>query len=476
MSIQIDDMVFRKARYQTDTGLNGGTKGRELVVPGARHNLFPRVTRAEREAGVVRHRKQFFVNENPESETAWGVVLFLEHPSMGEDSFAIALGTQQETQQQLLGRGPAWMGVGRLAAPLTGGETAVQLVMEEAGTVFENGGLLHVSNRFQVQQPVHDAVRPGDAVLLEQGLWRSVDPLHAGGEVQHPYGLYLGADTVLTVTPGSREEWLRIAHRLHQGEVLAQGDGVSHAPALATLVHTADGLCTVEGKTPVLTAVCGGQSRSVTVNAAGQCSGYCTAGLLQVETGVWTVPVSWITPPDAGTAVTVTYRERAYRKAGNVVTVLLEEQVGGAYGTANTVGAGCLEVEALCAGADGWLVSSSGGAYDHAGHPPALPHDGVEEDRWTLTFTSSTSFLCTGLQEGDVGAGSVASPFSPMNFSGGSPYFVLDPAGFSGLFAAGDTITFSTHPAAVPVWMRQTVPAGASEASHNLTVLGWYCE
>ncbi|AGW12099.1 hypothetical protein DGI_0162 [Megalodesulfovibrio gigas DSM 1382 = ATCC 19364] len=460
----------------TDTGLNGGPKGRELVVPGARHNLFPRVTRTEREAGIIRHRKQYFVNENPESEPAWGVVLFLEHPSMGEDSFAIALGTQQDTQQQLLARAPAWMGVGRLATELTGGETAVQLVMEDADTVFENGGLLHLSNRFLVQQTVHEAVRPGDAVLLDNGTWRSVDRLDTGGEILHPYGLYLGGDTVLTVTPSSREEWLRIADRLHEGEVLTTGNGLSYALTLTSLAHAADGVCRVDGKTPVLTAVCGGQVQTVTVNRDGQCSGYCTAGALQMDTGVWSTPVSWNTPPDAGTAVTISYRERAYRSTGSAVTVLLNEQVTGAYGTANTVGAGCLEMDSLQASADGWIMSSTAGTYDHAGHPPVLPHDGVEEDSWTLTFTSATSFLCAGLQEGDVGAGSVASPFSPVNASAGVPYFVLDPAGFAGIFAAGDTIAFSTHPAAVPVWMRQTVPAGAPEISHNLMVLGWYCE
>ncbi|GAB7079874.1 hypothetical protein [Megalodesulfovibrio paquesii] len=476
MSIQIEDMIFRKAQRMTDTGLNGGPKGREQVVPGARHNLFPRVTRAERETGIVRHRKQFFVNENPDSETAWGVLLFLEHPSAAEDAFAIALGTQQDTQEQLLSGSPVWLGVGRLAQGLTGGETEVRLLMEDAGTVFENGGILHLSSRFMVQQTLHSAVRPGDTVRYEGGVWRGVDRLDAGAELAYPYGLALDADTVLTVTSASREEWLHIAERLQENETLGTGDGASHAPALGSLAHASDGICRIPGKLPVLTTRCGGQVRTVTVQANGLCSGYCTAGTLQLDTGAWTMPVSWTTPPDDGAPVTITYRERAYRYEGTQATVLLDEQVGGAYDPANSVGAGCLLVETLRASADGWIVSSASGSYDHAGHPPALPHDGVEEDSWTLTFTSATTFSCSGLLQGEVGVGNVASPFSPMNMQAGTPYFVLDAAGFSGIFQAGDVIAFATHPAAVPVWMRQTVPAGAPEASHNLTVLGWYCE
>lgn len=478
MSIQIEDMVFRKAQRATDTGTNGGRKGAERVVPGARHNLFPRVTRSEREAGLTRYRKQFFVNEHAESDSAWGVLLFLEHPSTADDAFAMAMGTQRDDQAQLLTSAspPTWLGVGRLHTDLAGGETSVSLDMEDADTVFENGGFLHLSNRFAVQQTMDSPVRPGDTVHEDGGVWRGVDPIATGGDIVHPYGIFLGNDTVLTATAASREEWLRIAERLHEDEVLATGDGLQFSPALAPLQQAADGICSIAGKTPVVTAVSAGVPATVVVGPDGQCSGDCTGGELEMATGAWTTPISWNSPPDAGTDIRITYRERCFRKDGETFTILLDEQVAGAYSTANTFGGGCLHVEELKAESDGWSISSAAGEYDHAAHPLTIPHNGAAEETWTLTFTSPTSFACAGVEEGEVGVGTVAAPFSPLNPHAGAPYFVLYPAGFQGIFAPGDRIIFSTHPAAVPIWMRQTVPAGVAEATHNCTVLGWYCE
>jgi hypothetical protein len=59
MAVQASDIKFLKSVTVTDTGVNGGRKGQVEVVSGARHNLFPRVTKAERTAGVTRYRKEF---------------------------------------------------------------------------------------------------------------------------------------------------------------------------------------------------------------------------------------------------------------------------------------------------------------------------------------------------------------------------------------------------------------------------------
>ena len=95
---------------------------------------------------------------------------------------------------------------------------------------------------------------------------------------------------------------------------------------------------------------------------------------------------------------------------------------------------------------------------------------GVEQN-WTLTFTSPTAFDIVGDTVGAVGSGSTGSGASPNNTSFSKPYFVIQSAGFSGTFVAADTITFTTHPAAVPIWMKQVVPAATATQSNNTATI-----
>jgi hypothetical protein len=81
MTVSAIDIKFRKSVVQTDTDVNGGRKGMVEVVSGARHALFPRVTKSQREAGLIRYRKQFYSNENPDDESAYGVLIYLMRPS-----------------------------------------------------------------------------------------------------------------------------------------------------------------------------------------------------------------------------------------------------------------------------------------------------------------------------------------------------------------------------------------------------------
>lgn len=95
---------------------------------------------------------------------------------------------------------------------------------------------------------------------------------------------------------------------------------------------------------------------------------------------------------------------------------------------------------------------------------------GIEED-WTVTFTSTTAFGIVGANVGSVGSGTVGSGAAPNNPDYGEPYFTIQAAGFGGTFQAGDTITFTTHPSAIPVWLKRVTPAGAAALSVNTAVI-----
>lgn len=92
---------------------------------------------------------------------------------------------------------------------------------------------------------------------------------------------------------------------------------------------------------------------------------------------------------------------------------------------------------------------------------------GAIEQVWTLTFTGPTAYDIVGDTVGAVGSGSVGAGASPNNPSFSKPYFVLQAAAFSGTWASGDTIVFTSHPAAVPIWVKRVVPAAADSYTSN---------
>ena len=117
-----------------------------------------------------------------------------------------------------------------------------------------------------------------------------------------------------------------------------------------------------------------------------------------------------------------------------------------------------------------------GGTYDDTSYPIVLRNDGVEEDTFTITFLTPTTFTVAGLYAGSLGTGDVASDLAPLNPDSGESYFELDKDGWGGSFLAGDTVVFRTTPAAIPIWWREIVPAATPAEPTNIAILGWYAE
>lgn len=122
---------------------------------------------------------------------------------------------------------------------------------------------------------------------------------------------------------------------------------------------------------------------------------------------------------------------------------------------------------------DTFVVTAAGtGVYDDTTYPVTCDNIGTVEDSITLEFNDATHFTVTGSSGITYGTGDTATDFIPSNPDFTKPYFTLEAAGFSGVFAAGDTITWNIHPAAFAYWLRRTVPAGcASLANNKLTAV-----
>jgi len=158
---------------------------------------------------------------------------------------------------------------------------------------------------------------------------------------------------------------------------------------------------------------------------------------------------------------------------GDVATLAFTPALANAYAAADTRVSSVMEEGDIAAAYGSFVVTTAGdGDYDDTTYPILVDHISGIEQSWTLTFTSSTAFDLVGDTLGAVGSGNTSSTLQPNNADYSKPYFTMDAAGYSGTYASGDTITFTTSPCAIPVWYKRIVPAGASSLSGDSVIVG----
>lgn len=473
MAVTLDDIEFNKSVTVTDTVGNGGRRGDIVVVSGARHNLFPRVTRNERISGVTKRRKEFWSNKNPDNDIAYDAFIFFETQTNSGDRYYIGKGDHMDTQQDIDVTPPIWMGCGKLATALSGGEMSIDLDMENDDYAFPNGSFLHIADKV-ISGVVFDSnVRVGDSVQETGGTWYKIA---ATTDIIYPNGIRIDADSVLSLQPSTNEQWAQIAEKYTIDETIATGDGSSVTLVLSALTNITNGVSPYGGYRPVIKAIVSGIEEIVDVDEDGYCSGFCTAGRLNMETGAWITDITFTAAPDNGEVVTCSYADIPFDYTGNQVTVELSEPIANAYTVDNTFAACCIQESEVKPTYMNLNVTSGSGSYDDTGFPIIPYNTGTVDDTITIMFTSATAFDCNGLYEGSMGSGVITSDFEPVNPRTGERFFTLLSGGFGGSWSVGDTITFETRSASVPLWWKEVVPPGTSEEPDNLSILGWYCE
>ena len=472
MSVTAEDIKFRKSVSVSDVGANGGRVGYAEVLSGIKHNLFPRVTKAERTAGITRYRKQFFRNENAANEIAYGALLYPEFPTNAGDRILAAIGTKDDVQGDIDGD-YKWASCGPLDSNVSAGGYSVDIACESDGMDILNGGMIHISNKYETGT-IDASAKIGDSLEWSAGLSKWLPIAHTD-EINYPKGLCLGASSIMTFRAGDTDEYIRIADVNYVDEDIGIGDGVATAPPLTTLLNVP--VCKDAGKLPGITTLdTGDNPMTVDVAADGSCSGDCSSGTLNMETGVWTVDIVWTSAPKNLEDILAEYHERAYTWAANVVTVALEDQLANAYLAVESYVGICLEVGDVEPLSLDWAETSSAGTYDEATYPLALDNRGTVTDSFTIIFSDATNFGCSGVAEGSLGNGIITSHFAPINPNTGQPYFTLNKDGWGGSWVNGDTVTFKTVAAGIPIWLKEIVPPATAAESFNLMVLGWYSE
>jgi len=487
MTVARKDIKFRKSVVQTDTSANGGRMGSTLVVSGARHALFPRVTKTQRTAGLTRYRKEFWCNENASDESAYGVMIGLMMDSTAGDRFYLAEGTQDDTEAVFAKTvdpyARIWTGSGQLygengSSPgaLAGSETTIALTMASNDYQFPNDGYMFICNFLKTAQTVDSDVVAGDSVYFSGGTWSKASHVD---NITYPYGWCVSSTTIISKETGAyTEEYLQIAKNEYSGESIGTGNGANVAPTLSTLANVTNGICRQAGLLPVITATISGTPQYAYLDNTGAVvvgTSYASAGKLNMATGAWTTPITWDAAPDAE-ALTITYCENAWSWSGNVATIELQEQVANAYAVAATFGGGCIYDDEVECTTTVWTESSVSGTYDEATYPVVMFNDGTVFETWTLTKGSGTNFTVAGAHYGAVGGtGSTTSDFEPSN-PDGTTYFKIASAGWGAGWLEGDTIIFNTIPSAIPMLLCEVVPALTTQEPNNFLPIGSYTE
>jgi len=153
-------------------------------------------------------------------------------------------------------------------------------------------------------------------------------------------------------------------------------------------------------------------------------------------------------------------------------TIEFEPALAFDYGTANTLVSSVCEIAEVAGGFENVIVTSAAGTLNSSVDNLIAHNRGAIAEQWTVSFTSSTEFTVAGLLTGTLPlSGSRAADYAPINPATGTAYFTLKSAAFTGTWAAGETVSFETMPAAIPIWYRRRVPAGSGSFANDFCSL-----
>ncbi|WP_293932130.1 hypothetical protein [Iodobacter sp.] len=162
--------------------------------------------------------------------------------------------------------------------------------------------------------------------------------------------------------------------------------------------------------------------------------------------------------------------------SGDLAQLTLTSALANSFPATNTKVASCYQPGDLKASTTTPVLTSVAGTFNSALYPIIVDHIGGITQNWLLTFTSASSFNVTGDTLGSIGGGSISVNFTPLNSDFARPFFTLDFHAFGGTFVSGNTLSFTTQPAAIALWYKRVVPAGAASYSGNQVIIGVDCE
>lgn len=159
--------------------------------------------------------------------------------------------------------------------------------------------------------------------------------------------------------------------------------------------------------------------------------------------------------------------------SGTDITITISGMIANNYTAATTPTASSPRVSSLIKPGDiaasytTPVKTSTAGTIDFTTYPITLDNIGTVDEDWTLTWTDATHYTLSGDSLGTIGSGTTGSNYAPSNTDFTKPFFTIDYRAFGGTWAAGNTVTFTTHAAAVGIGQKRVIPAGSASLANN---------
>lgn len=150
---------------------------------------------------------------------------------------------------------------------------------------------------------------------------------------------------------------------------------------------------------------------------------------------------------------------------GSEVEMTVSPPLNTAYSSSDTRVMNIIEFGDLYAKVNNVAVTSASGTFDST--KIEMNNRSTVQATWTITFTSSTVFTVASTLLGTPANGNTGTQLVINNPSYSLPYLKVPTTAFGGNYLSGDTIILSTVPAAIPVWLKRIVPAGATPIAAN---------
>ena len=153
MAIAANELQVYRSEVVSDASSNGAGISASLIASGLANNIFPEVDETERSAGSTKYRKVFYKNNNATAEPSALEALsnpkvFLTQATPADDEVVVGIGTDLDTQSDVVGTPPDWFGVGTANAVYTATDTVIDVLVEDGALIiFRDGDTIRVSDK-----------------------------------------------------------------------------------------------------------------------------------------------------------------------------------------------------------------------------------------------------------------------------------------------------------------------------------------
>lgn len=466
-----------KSSVQSDAAGNGGVLTNNAVVDNAAQNLFPNVSEAERTAGLTRYR---LAELKKLDGTLTIAKLMVDRLSTAGDYLLIKRGAHNDAQSVADEVGwedtnITWtLATRNVAMAAVHPQVAVGELVIFTTSAGAFRGIATVATYIDTQHfTISTMLRGSDPASTDhvRTFWVGSGDLHTaltGGvstsvvaDFEVADGIFVGMYVALidwdTLTGGlptieygtvTAVSWASTQATITISSACASSHAVK---TQGVVTGTADQNFNVDGLT-LLVKVSGGTTQTVTFSGNGK-----TAA--QVVTAINAVLVGATAAVASTTKVKITCNAYYAENSIQVLSDSTADTILGLdntihYGTTGTVVAGVLELGTIAASHSTPQKTSAAGVFTDN----IVDYDlGAMYDTITVTFSSATAYTVAGASEGTIGSGTIASDFAVAHW--GSYYFKIPSTCWSGTWANGNTVTFTTYPSAVPIWVEEVVPA-----------------